>query len=87
MNFAEYIRKLRLKSGLTIRDLASKVSVTPTYISNMEHGKNRAPSFDLCDKLSNALKLSNDDRKKFLETALVERLRKKDAGFLELFKK
>lgn len=86
MKFSEYIRYLRNKSGLTIRDLAAKVKVTPTYISNMEYRRNRAPDFEMCNKLIIALELSKKQRRKFLELALIDRLWKKDAGFIELFK-
>jgi transcriptional regulator with XRE-family HTH domain len=85
MEFSQYLTYLRERSGLTKRDLANKVDVDETYISNFEHGRNKPPGFELCKKIAQALKLEMAEKKKFFAIAMEERLGE-DIGFLDEIK-
>lgn len=56
INFGKVIRKFRKGSGLTQRELAKKVKVTPTYISKLESGLAN-PSFALLKRIARAMRI------------------------------
>jgi transcriptional regulator with XRE-family HTH domain len=39
IRFGKTIRKLRAEHGLKQRELAARLSVTPTYLSHLEHDR------------------------------------------------
>lgn len=53
INWGRTIKKYREKLKLTQSELASRVSVTPTYISALEHNR-KEPSFSLVTAISRA---------------------------------
>jgi transcriptional regulator with XRE-family HTH domain len=57
--FAERLREVRDKRGLTQVELGTKAGIPGTSIAHMEAGS-RKPSFDTLRKLSKALKVSTD---------------------------
>lgn len=58
----EALRGRRLKLGFSIRDLAAKARVSPSYISNLENGsRNGYPSFAIVRRLADALEVEPDD--------------------------
>ena len=46
----EKLKELRERKGLTMRDVAAKIDIDPSYISKIEKGK--APSLDKLKKLA-----------------------------------
>lgn len=50
-NFGSFIKQRRLDLGLTIRDLASKLKISPTYLCDIENGNRIVPQ-----KILNLLK-------------------------------
>lgn len=59
MNLGERIRQKRENLGITQRDLAQSISMTPQHISVIEQGK-RLPSIELLAKLAQELGVSID---------------------------
>ena len=50
------IRKLREQTGITQRELASRMDVSPSWISTIESGKSQ-PSFASLQKIADALQI------------------------------
>ncbi|MFS8047181.1 helix-turn-helix domain-containing protein [Rhizobium sp. BR 314] len=50
--FGEAIRKLRLRKGVSQKQMASALNVTPAYLSALEHGKRGTPTFDLLQRIA-----------------------------------
>ena len=58
-NFGPYLRALRQARGISMRQMASRVHKTPTYISDIENRNNRPPEKELLDLMINELRLDN----------------------------
>ncbi|MCM1537643.1 MAG: helix-turn-helix transcriptional regulator [bacterium] len=54
-NFRDSLRYVRKSQGVSLRSVAHAVGVTPTYISDIERGNNKAPGIDLLEKLLDAM--------------------------------
>ena len=54
------LRKARKESGLTLREFAQRIGVTPACICNWEHGW-RKPPLKFVKMISNALSLDAND--------------------------
>ena len=50
--FAEAVRKLRARKGVTQKEMAAALNVSPAYLSALEHGKRGVPSFDLLQRIA-----------------------------------
>ena len=50
--FGEAVRKLRLRKGVSQKDMAAALNVTPAYLSALEHGKRGTPTFDLLQRIA-----------------------------------
>lgn len=59
VNFGNTLKALRLKSGMTQKDLAAKVGVTKSVISYYELSE-RAPSPEMLIKLASVFHVSSD---------------------------
>jgi transcriptional regulator with XRE-family HTH domain len=46
------LRDLRKRKGVTQRDLAAAIGVTPAYLSALEHGKRGRPTFELLQRIA-----------------------------------
>lgn len=62
------IRQLRLKRGLTMKDLASRVNINPLTIYRYEQGL-RVPDINVAAKIAKVLKCSIDDLVERSETS------------------
>lgn len=51
----ENIKKIRLSKSLTIKDLADSTGLTVGYLSNLERGEKTNPSYEVIQKIANAL--------------------------------
>lgn len=54
---ANKLRKIRLKQGLTLRQLDHKSNITATAICDIENGKN-TPNLETADKIAKSLSVS-----------------------------
>src|SRR5947209_11461847 len=60
LNLATSIRSLRLRNGLSQRQLAARMSVPRTYVSKIENGK-ATPTLSSLERLARALEVSVPD--------------------------
>jgi transcriptional regulator with XRE-family HTH domain len=56
----EVLRDARVAADLTLRDLAKKLAITPSYISDIENDR-RVPSEDVLERIASELKLKFDE--------------------------
>lgn len=49
--FGEKIRALRVERGVSQKDMAAAVGVSPAYLSALEHGRRGVPSWSLIQKM------------------------------------
>jgi transcriptional regulator with XRE-family HTH domain len=61
-SLGERIKELRMKSGLSLRQLAGKLSKSPAFMSDVELGR-RFPSDEVLADIANLLKTSMEDLK------------------------
>ncbi|MBW6424554.1 helix-turn-helix domain-containing protein [Rhizobium sp. XQZ8] len=50
--FGQMLRELRKRKGVTQKDLAAAIGVTPAYLSALEHGKRGSPTFELLQRIA-----------------------------------
>ena len=50
--FGEAVRKLRLRKGVSQKEMAAALDVTPAYLSALEHGKRGIPTFVLLQRIA-----------------------------------
>ncbi len=48
----EVLRQLRERKGVSQKEMAAGIGVSPAYLSALEHGKRGAPSFDLLQRIA-----------------------------------
>lgn len=65
-DFGKKLKKLRLHSGMSQAELASRAGITPSYLSKMESGAKSPPSKKVVTRLAGALKT---DENKLLAAA------------------
>jgi len=61
LEFGNRLRELRIKAGMTQKELASKVSVDATYLSKIESGTKPPPSKKVIPRLSGVLNVDKDE--------------------------
>ena len=59
--FGPYIRELRIALGFGQRELAEKIGIAASYLNDIEKEKRTAPKPSIIKKLSNLLKVNNED--------------------------
>lgn len=59
--FGEKIRQLRAERGLSQKQMAEGIGVSPAYLSALEHGKRGAPSFPLVQRMITYLNIIWDE--------------------------
>lgn len=50
--FGEAVRRLRQRKGVSQKDMAQAIGVSPAYLSALEHGRRGKPSFDLLQRVA-----------------------------------
>ena len=50
--FAEAVRQLRERKGVTQKEMAAAIGVSPAYLSALEHGRRGRPSFDFLQRVA-----------------------------------
>jgi transcriptional regulator with XRE-family HTH domain len=50
--FGDAVRKLRERKGVTQKDMAAALDVTPAYLSALEHGKRGLPTFVMLQRIA-----------------------------------
>ncbi len=59
-SFGEKIRELRLAQELGLRETATKISISPAYLSRIERGKERPPRPEIIKRLAKILAADPD---------------------------
>jgi transcriptional regulator with XRE-family HTH domain len=60
LEFGDFIRKTRRKLNIGLREFASKVGISATYISKMEVGEYAAPKEENIKKMADILRVNAD---------------------------
>ena len=50
--FGEAVRILRERKGVTQKEMAAAIGVSPAYLSALEHGRRGKPSFELLQRMA-----------------------------------
>ena len=50
--FGEAVRRLRARKGVSQKEMAEALNVSPSYLSALEHGKRGLPTFDLLQRIA-----------------------------------
>ena len=69
--FGQKLRQLRAARGMTLKDLAKALHVTPAYLSALENGKRGKPSKGLVHQVSAALGIIWDDAEELARLAAL----------------
>lgn len=59
--FGERIRVLRAERGVSQKDMAAAIGVSPAYLSALEHGRRGVPSWTLIQKMIGYFNIIWDD--------------------------
>lgn len=59
--FAEAVRRLRQERGVTQKEMAAAIGVSPAYLSALEHGRRGTPSFDFLQRVAGYFNVIWDD--------------------------
>jgi transcriptional regulator with XRE-family HTH domain len=59
-NFGETLRDLRVAQNLGLREMATKVDISPAYLSRIERGKERPPRPEVIKKFAKILAADPD---------------------------
>ena len=69
ISFGEFIAIKRKRAKYTARALAEALSLSPTYICNIEVGKRSAPSYKIQVKIAKALELNDEETAQLFDLA------------------
>jgi len=53
--FGALIKGLRLKKGMSLREFARRIEVSPAYVSRIERGRDNPPSVEILERMEDAL--------------------------------
>lgn len=67
--FGDAVRALRAKRGVTQKQMAEAIGVSPAYLSALEHGRRGKPSFDFLQRVAGYFHIIWDDAEAFFEIA------------------
>ena len=67
--FGAFLRDKRNQKGLTLRELAQKIGVSHSYLSNVEKGKKLPPNNKVLLEIANVLTLDTESRRLLFDIA------------------
>ena len=67
--FGDFISQKRIEKKFTMRELASKLSISAPYLADIEHGHRNPPDKDKLDELASVLELSLEEKEEMLDLA------------------
>ncbi|MEX0346290.1 MAG: helix-turn-helix domain-containing protein [Rhizobiaceae bacterium] len=68
--FGSKLRDLRRKKGVTQREMAEAIGVSPAYLSALEHGRRGVPTWPLTQKIIGYFNIIWDDADQLQQLAL-----------------
>ncbi len=69
--FGEAIRKLRQRKGVSQKQMAEALNLTPAYLSALEHGKRGLPTFDLLQRIAGYFNIIWDEAEELFLLARI----------------
>ncbi len=66
-DFGQYIRKLRIDRGFSLRELACELDITPYYLSYIESGAKCNPNIKIIAKMFTVLNLTKKEIEVFFD--------------------
>lgn len=73
MNFGEYIKLKRMEKGISLRQLAGKIGISPSYMSDIEKGRRYAPDKEKLEQIQKVLFVRDEEIQKFYDLAGLSR--------------
>ena len=61
MTFGSFLKEKRIEKGITLRQFAIKVNLSPVHMSNLENDRRSAPKEDVLERISKELILTKDE--------------------------
>ena len=81
--FGSFVREHRMSHGLSLRNLAAKLEISPVYMSNIETDRKPAPTQEKLDKLVEILGLGQYEAEQLLDLAAKSKNRQVSADLPE----
>ena len=81
--FGSFVREYRMSRGLSLRNLAAKLEISPVYMSNIETDRKPAPTQEKLDKLVEILGLGQYEVEQLLDLAAKSKSRQVSADLPE----
>lgn len=69
--FGERMRRLRAERGVTLKEMAAAIGVSPAYLSALEHGKRGRPGWHLIQRIISFFNIIWDDAEEVARLARV----------------
>ena len=69
--FGDRMRRLRAERGVTLKDMAAAIGVSPAYLSALEHGKRGRPGWHLIQRIIEYFNIIWDDAEDVVKLAGV----------------
>ncbi len=67
--FGETMRRLREERGVTQKQMAKAIGVSPAYLSALEHGRRGTPSFDFLQRVAGYFNVIWDEAEELFRIA------------------
>ena len=67
--FGDALRQLRERKGVTQKEMAAAIGVSPAYLSALEHGKRGLPNFDFLQRVAGYFNILCDQAEELFSTA------------------
>lgn len=71
--FGEAVRKLRAERGVTQKEMAAHLGVSPAYLSALEHGQRSEPSWELVQRIIGFFHIIWDEAEELQRLAALSR--------------
>lgn len=71
--FGEYLRSLREAKGYTLRDFAKEMGIVASYLSDIERDCRNVPNYEMLEKISTKLGLTEAERNKLFALAINDK--------------
>lgn len=69
--FGEAMRELRRRKGVSQKEMAAAIGVSPAYLSALEHGKRGSPSFDFLQRVAGYFNVIWDEADDLFQIARI----------------
>ncbi len=67
--FGEFLTRVRKDRGITLREFARRVDLSPEYVCNIEKCRKPAPVAEVLERIAMVLNLSSDESAKMYDLA------------------